>query len=686
MKIHSFLVVLVLFFNAVVAYGQKDYSKDADLAFKSEEFYTAIDLYKKAYSKEKSKDKKAEIVYRIAECYRLTNNTKQAETWYKKADKINYPDPTVIFYLAETKKMQGKYEEALVEYNRYLEKKPGDRKAVNGAKSCEEAKKWLENPTRYKVENVALLNTKQDDFCPTYAKKDYKELIFTSSREGTTGTEVDGRTGENFRDLFIAQLDKKGKWSTPVPLGETINSKDSEGAACLNKKMNTIYFTRCMNEKAKVMGCQIYTAKSKGQDWAEASVFPVVPDSITVGHPSMSDDENDFYFTSDMPGGFGGKDIWVVHYDKKAKTWSAPQNAGSVINTEGDEMFPYIHSDGALYFSSNGQVGMGGMDIFKAEKTGDKWDKITNMRYPINSAADDFGIIFEDKAEKGYFTSNRDGGKGGDDIYSFVLPPIAFTVQGVVTDKKTLKAIPGATVSLVGTDGSSLEVTTDKTGSYKFDLKPNTSYVIMAGHQDYLKNQAKETTVGIEEDRNFVHDLALDPKSKAIELPNIFYDLAKWTLRPESEEALNKLVETLNLNPTIVIELSSNTDYRGSDKYNEDLSQKRAQSVVDYLIAHEIDPERMVAKGYGETNPKMIDSKKDEEQFGFKVGTKLDPKFIDALPSDEEKEKAHQMNRRTEMKVLRDNYVPKPKTNTEGSGSTNPTEGNNTQPKTNSQN
>jgi peptidoglycan-associated lipoprotein len=680
MKINPFLVLFIFVLNTLSIYAQKDYSKDADRAFASEEYYTAIDLYKKAYSKEKVKDKKAEIVFRIAECYRKINNTKQAETWYKKADKINYPDPTVIFYLAETKKMQGKYEEALIEYNRYLEKKPGDKKAVNGAKSCEESKKWIDKPTRYKVDNVALLNTKQDDFCPTYAKKDYKELIFTSSREGTTGSAVDGRTGENFRDLFITQLDKKGKWSTPVPLGETINSKDSEGAACLNRKYNTIYFTRCLNENKKVTGCQIYTAKSKGQDWAESAIFPVVPDTITVGHPSMSDDENDFYFTSDMPGGYGGKDIWVVHYDKKAKTWSAPENLGSVINTEADEMFPYIHSDGSFYFSSNGHVGMGGMDVFKAEKTGDKWDKITNMRYPINSSSDDFGITFEDKAEKGYLTSNRDGGKGGDDIYSFVLPPIVFTVQGVVTDKKTLKAITSATVSLVGTDGSSLSVTTDKTGSYKFDLKPNTSYVITASSEKYLKNQAKETTVGIEEDRNFVHDLALDPIDIPIELPNIFYDLAKWTLRPESEEALNKLIETLNLNPTIVIELSSNTDYRGSDKYNEDLSQKRAQSVVDYLIAHEIDPERLVAKGYGEGNPKVIDSKKDEDVFGFKVGVKLDPKFIDALPTDEEKEKAHQMNRRTEMKVLRKDFVPKAKSNTEGSGNVAPTEGSNNQP------
>jgi peptidoglycan-associated lipoprotein len=355
-------------------------------------------------------------------------------------------------------------------------------------------------------------------------------------------------------------------------------------------------------------------------------------------------------FSSDMEGGSGGKDLWMITYDKKSKTWSKPKNLGSPINTPGDEMFPFIHKDGTLYFASNGHLGMGGLDIFRAEKIGEgTWGNVANMRYPINSPADDYGIIFEGEKERGFFTSNREGSMGGDDIWRFNLPPLLFVLQGVITDVDTKKPIPDATIKIIGSDGSVAEVKSDATGFYKFAengneryLNPNTSYTITVSAKDYLNGKGKETTVGLKESTTFVKDFALQTtKKKEIRFPEVLYDLGKYTLRPESEDSLMFLYQTLIDNPTIVIELSAHTDSRGSDKSNQILSENRAKSCVDFLISKGIDPERLVPKGYGETRLLVTDAE------------------IAKLKTVEEKEAAHQKNRRTVFSVIRSDYVPK---------------------------
>lgn len=644
--------------------AQKDLTKEAFDVFDAQEYTNAIAALKKAYGKEKDKAKKAEIIFKVAECYRLTNNWKQGEVWYRKAIKVKYTDPIAYLRLAESLKVMEKYQDAAVEFENYKQKNPSDPRGANGVESCTLAQKWKDNPTRYQVENVAQINGKNNDFSPAFSKKNYKELYFTSSRDDASGKQVDGWTGASFTDIFSAKVDKKGKWSTPQALAAPINSVFNEGAMTINTTASVIYFTRCGVEKKKAMGCELYKSSVNGQSYSDPELIPMgVPDSIVVtsGHPSLSADESKLYFASDMPGGKGGKDIWVLNWDKDKKRWSAPQNVGDGVNTPGDEMFPFIHADGSLYFSSNGHIGMGGLDIFKSTLQGDKYGNITNLRYPINSAGDDFGIIFEDKLEKGYFTSNRDGGKGGDDIYSFILPSLQFSLSGTVKDYKTKQPIANALVTIVGTDGSSLEATTDAKGFYKVDLAPATSYVLTAGKKgDYLNKTGKTTTVGFDTDKALVHDFELDPINKTIDLPNIYYDLAQWTLRPESKVALDGLIETLNNNPTIVIELGSHTDTRGSDEANLTLSQKRAQSVVDYLIENGIDADRLVAKGYGESVPRRIEI---ASSF-FKVGDVIDDNFIGKFKKEDPKfEEAHQMNRRTEFKVLRDNFVPKQKNN-----------------------
>ena len=663
MRITKFLVVAIIagLFSISVS-AQTDHLAIANQAFEGQEYYKAITLLKKAYSKEKDKANKAEIIYKTAECYRFVNDSKQAETWYRKALKIKYPENSVQLYYANALKANGKFEDAIVEYEKYAELAPDDPRGKNGAEACALAQKWVDNPSRYVVENTVQLNGKNMDFSPSYASRNHKELYFTSSRDNASGNEVDGWTGQGFTDIFSATIDNKGKWSKPKPLPATINSIYNEGAAVMNNDFNQMIFTRCGVKKKVKMGCELYSSNKSGDNWTEAEAIPFfVKDEgddstqVTVGHPALSADGKVLVFASDAEGGKGGRDLWKSNFDEEKKRWSKPVALASV-NTPGDEMYPFIHADGTLYFASNGHIGMGGLDIFMAEAQGEDWGNVTNMRSPINSSGDDFAIIFEKEQEKGYFTSNREDGKGSDDIYSFLLPALKFTLCGIVSDYKTKKEIGGATVSIVGTDGSSLETTTDANGKYCFDLAPATSYVITAGKKDfYLNKTGKTTTVGFEEDKDLVHDFELDPINRVIDLPNIFYDLGKWDLRPESKVALDGLVETLNDNPTIVVELGSHTDTRASDSYNLSLSQKRAQSVVDYLIENDVAGERLVAKGYGETTPKVLDVAVGQ----LPAGSVINDAFIAKLAGEELKEEAHQLNRRTEFKVLRNDYVPK---------------------------
>ena len=659
MKLFKILGVFALVtMLSLSASAQKNYKLDADVAFSGSKYYKAIEMYKKAYTKESKKEVKAEILFQIGECYRLKNDGKQAAVWYNKAIKALYEDPIAIFHVAEIYRAEGKYEEAMTEYKKYKAAKPGDKRADMGIKSCELAKEWKDNPTRTVVNPMPLINSEDYDFSPVFADKKNTEIYFTSTRQGSAGAEVSDVTGMNFSDLYMSQRDKKGKWSEPTALNETVNSPASEGASCLNARRNMIFFTRCGVEEKGVMGCSIYWAKKAGQKWGEAEIIPIAADTFTVGHPAISGDDNTLVFASDMPGGQGGKDLWYVTYDKKAKKWSEATNLGSEINTPGDEMFPFIRDNGELYFSSNGREGMGGLDIYKAASTGvNQWSGVENVQAPLNSSAHDFGIVFEPGQDRGFFTTSREGGKGGDDIWEFYLPPKLFTLLVKVKDLVTEEPLADAKIKLVGTDGSSVEGITTNNGEYLFELngeeryiKEETSYSLVVSKDKYLNAKGKETTVGLTESRNFVHEYVLQPvENTVIKLPLIEYAYNKADLRPNSKDSLNYLYNILVENPNITIQLRSHTDYRGSASYNQRLSQRRAQSCVDYLVKEKgIAADRIVAKGMGESEPiKGAD------------GTILSEAYIKALKSEEEKEAAHQRNRRTDFKVLRTDYVPK---------------------------
>jgi peptidoglycan-associated lipoprotein len=656
MKQFLLFLLLLIFVTSPDVTAQKRKSERAYSSFAAGEYYDAIDLFKDAYSKSKKSDKnlRTELVFMIAECYRLTNDPKNAETWYKLAIKSSYSRPEAEFWLAESLKKNGKYPLAIDEFKKYRLVAPSDARAEQEIRSCELAVEWQRNPEAYKVEEIKDLNSKESDFSPAYARDDFSMIYFTTSREGVAGKKTHGATGQNFTDIFESRVDKKSKWSTPVPV-EGINTEFEEGTPSFSSDYKELYFTRCEAGKREKKGCIIMYTKRNGDKWSDPKNLGLLPDSLVAAHPSISKDGLTLYFVSDLAGGFGKKDIWKVTRIRPGDAWSKPVNLGPDINTAGDELFPYIREDGSLYFSSDGLIGMGGLDIFSAKPQPDGSWVVQNMKTPINSFADDFGIAFEDGNEKGIFSSTRKG-KENDDLYSFELPPLRFNVTGLVKDEKTGLAISQSVIQLIASDGSNLQAESGTGGDFKFTLKADVDYIFLASKKGYLNGKEKETTKGQDKSRDFMVTMLLTPIDRPIELPNILYDFDKWDLRPESMVSLDKLVETLIDNSNITIEIMSHTDTRNTEEYNMILSQKRAQSVVDYLVSKGIEIERLTAKGYGKSSTKVVDAAIAAQYPFLKAGTQLTEQFVNSLPNDEEREMAHQINRRTEFKVLRTDY------------------------------
>ncbi len=656
-KRHFF--IFLLFICATLSAQNKKVVK-AYAIYNAGEYYNAIELLKDAYDYPSTTDPdKKKIIFYIGECYRKSNQPVKAELWYSKALKKGADNPIIHLYYANALKQNEKYDDAVKQYEEYKELMRTDERADNGIRACKLIQDWMANPNGYIVENAHFFNTKESEFAPAYGRDDYNVIYFTSSRKEALGEAIHGATGEKFPDIFESKRDKEGKWSIPTPLDENINTEFSDGTPSLSANFSTLFFTRCEKSKSKIMGCALCTANRDGETWSKAEGVKIeVNDSAVIAHPAISPDGNTLYFTANLKDGIGGKDIWYVV--KNGGDWSAPVNMGSKINTKGNEVFPYVHADGTLYFASDGHLGMGGLDIFKAEKLGgDDW-KVQNMGYPMNSKADDFAICFEKEEEKGFFASSRGSG-ANDDIYSFVLPPIRFNVTGKIKDENTLKPIGTADIKVIGSDGFTMEARSDKDGNFKFMLKPATDYVFIASAEDYLKGKNKLSTKGETKSKDFSVNINLPSIERPIEISNIYYDFAKWSLRPESMVSLDRLVEVLNENPNITIELMAHSDYIGSDETNLEVSQKRAQSVVDYLIDKGIAPERMIAKGYGESMPKQVDQKINEQAPFFEVGKVLTEQYILALPSDDYQEIAKQINRRTEFKVLSTDYKTKRK-------------------------
>ena len=677
-KLLRILSIVIFLFSVshsdVSAQKKSRKMKKADTAFNLEQYTDALELYTKAYKKTKDKALKAEILFKKAECYRMLSKIKRALTYYKKAIKAKYPDNIVYLKYADVLRMKGDFDGAQSQYSTYIERtlekeqltkeeimklaKDDLRKTYYiqgelGLRSCQFALKWKDAPTRYQVELMPVVNSRYSDYSPAFGNEDYTELYFTSSRKGLLTDKKDVRTGEYFSDVWFSKMNTKGVWSKPVVMPEPINTEGNEGPVYVNKRGTAMYFTQCKVEKKKDLGCAIYVSKRNGQNWGPTQLVQVKVDSnTTLGHPALNDDETVMVFSADFPPpvGYGGKDLYVTV--KEGRRWSHPTNLGPNVNTPGDEMFPFLAEDSTLYFASNGHVGMGGLDIYKTSQDNiGTWTQPINLKTPINSFGDDFGMIVERGGERGYFSSNRLRGKGSDDIYQFELPAIKLFVRGVVTDSKTGEIMTGVRVQLIGSNGTVNDIITDNTGTYEFKLETLTSYEIIVDIENYLTKIARETTEGLELSKTFIVDLALDPCKKEIILPLISYDFNKYDLRPESKIDLDNLVEALLDNPDVVIELKSHTDYIGSVSQNTKLSQKRADACIDYLIEKGIDATRLKSIGMGETEPFVIES----NDGMFKVGDVLTESYIKQLSFKKNKEKANQYNRRTSFKVISGN-------------------------------
>lgn len=655
MKAHFTIYVLFLLIVSSLYSCKSAKLSDAEEKQRIGEYYEAAAIYRKVYTKTspKKRDLRGYIAYRMAECNRLINNTAKATSAYMNAIRYDYPDSTVYLRMGQMLQKTGRYPEAIKNYDIYMENDPSNLLAINGIQGCELAPGWKKNPTRYEVRRMDKFNSRRGEFSPMLAGDKYDQLYFASSRSKDKDAKVSAITGQNNNNLFLVKQDEKGAWLAPVELEDEVNTEYDEGTPSFSPDGNTMYYTYCAQDPEGPRTAEIYISTRSSAKWGKGTRATIVKDSVTaLGHPSISPDGKYLYFVSDAVGGFGGKDIFRARV--AGNDFGPMENLGEEINTPGDEMFPYVRDSVTLYFASNGHPGMGGLDLFKAtqDSTG-KWN-VENLGAPINSMGDDFGITFAGKEERGFFCSNRNDAQGYDHIYSFERPTITIFIEGIVNDVDEYP-IEDATVRIVGKDGLNVKVPVKKDGTYRVELERDIRYVMMASARGYL-NQNYELHTGPEEkNETYIVDFFLSPISKPVVIDNIFYDFDKATLRPESKKALDEMIKMLNDNPNVTIELGAHTDRKGTDQYNERLAQRRAQSVVDYLIAGGIEAARLEAKGYGESVPKTI-NKKMAKQFDFlKEGDVLTEEFILALPP-EQQEIADQINRRTEFKVLRTNY------------------------------
>jgi len=635
--------------------GAAKHGRDALLSHEIGEYYKAIKKYRKASRKEKDREKRKIYDFNTAECYRYIGDYDRAEIFYKTVIRRGFSDPIVLLHHADMLRFTQQYEEALETYRAYLDSVPGDERAIAGIEAMRKTQEWVANPTRHIINPLKEINSYGSDYAPVFVAGRDNEVIFTSSRKAATGKKESMITGQSYADLFRATFGvQKQKWEQPKLLEENliINTGDEEGTATLSSTGEQMIFTRCRYDKSQPLGAELYTSSQSRGSWSEPIRVDVVGDSIIAAHPAFNEDESVLYFVCDMPGGQGGKDIWMA--EKEGSSYSKAVNLGTAINTAGDEMFPFVRDNGELYFASNGLVGMGGFDIFKATKNEDDNWTVENMGSPMNSPADDFGIAYVVGENKGMFSSNRKGSRG-DDIYSFVVPPKIYNVEGEVFDKETNSKIDGVTVRIIGTDGTNLKMRT-KNGKFQLKLKPETEYIFAAYKDGYLRDKAAANTIGLEDSKDFKFELFLTPTDSPIKVENINYEFGSWELLPESKIALDTLVQVLVFNPTITIELMAHTDHVGSDQFNFDLSQKRAQSVVDYLIEKGINAQRLVAKGYGETWPKKVTRKIAREHDFLKRNDELTEDFIMEL-TEEQQEIARAINRRTEFRVLSTDFI-----------------------------
>ncbi len=679
----------------MAACGADSAMKKGDKFFALGEYYDAAAQYKKAYTQTKSKDRplRGQRALRMADCYRRINYTQRAIAAYNNAVRYKQADSLSMLYLAQLQLKNGNYKEserlfaalcdslAIPASTRQAVVLPAgisdyEYQCIVGLQSAQKAPKWKAEAalSGYTVKKQDIFNSRRAEYSPMLFGEDYDQLFFTSTRNQAQGDELSGITGTKPADIFVSVKDDKGKWLKPEAAETDVNTELDEGACSFSPDGKTMYLTVCKTDPSYPRFAQIATSNRSDASWSKATVLEIAHDTLSAyAHPAVSPDGMWLYYVSNMPGSLGGYDIW-----RSAITTSGlgvPENLGAPINTPGDEMFPTFRPNGDLYFSSNGHPGMGGLDIYiakpvevtepssQSKSKGNSQNKnrqlstyeIVHPGAPLNSAADDFGMTFEGLHNRGFFSSNRGDARGWDHIYSFEKAEITQTVRGWVYEQEGYE-LPQALVYMVGNDGTNLKLSVRGDGSFNQEVQPGVDYVFLGTCKGYLNHKEQLHPDTLLESHEYVLQFPLASITAPVLIDNIFYDYDKATLRPESTKALDELIALLNENPNVTIELSAHCDYHGSAAYNKGLAQRRAESVVNYLVDHGIAADRLSPMGYGKEKPKTVKKKLTETYPWLKEGDVLTEEFIKAIDDPEKQEICNQLNRRTEFIVLRTTY------------------------------
>jgi len=619
---------------------------DGAKAYEQKKFVLASDLLKKEIANENDLYKKIEKLQLLADAFDEMDQPAGKVNALQQIKDLD-ANPQYLFDLALAQKENEEYTSALSSFKTYKALMNDSYYTDPQIKLCEEAISYLPAKSNIKIANLEQINSSASDYAPRLYKNG--AIVFTSARASSVGDLVQPWDNQKSSDLFFANKNK-GIWEGVENFSEVLNTPLAEGIATFSKNFETVYFTRCDYLDIGNSFCRIFQAEADGDTWYEAGLLSIFSDSVNIGQPHLSADGQRLYFSSDAPFGYGKNDIYFMI--KNGAEWSQPYNAGFFINTEKDEVFPTTDSKGNIYFSSNGKTGYGGLDIYKAAPDKFAFAPASLLPYPINSGADDFSFIFIKEAVKGsqdmiiesaLFSSSRKGGKGNDDIYKYEKLFINFYVLDLsIIEKKYenplngesnvlgMQALPGAIVLMKGQEKIS-----PVDGKLKFILEAETDYKILISKTNYFNRSIEFSTKELRSTDSLTitifKEVALEKifPEKEIVIENIYYDYDKATLREESLPILDKLVSFFDENQDLKIEIGSHTDSRGSDQYNQDLSQRRAQSVVDYFIAKGVPSAQLSAKGYGES--------------------KLINECANGVECSEEK---HQKNRRTTFRVI----------------------------------
>lgn len=629
-----------------------------DAAIAIGEYCEAAAQYKRAYTRIPPKDRKwrGEVAYKMADAYRRYGNTARALGAYRNAARYGKGDTLTWFYIGELLRMQGDYRGAEKAYRQYLDSVPGDAMALRALHSLDDAAAIKERGSAYTVKMEPLFNGSRSDYAPALGGEESSQLYFSTTRPAMTGGELSGITGMKCGDIYMARKDEKGKWKVPEALEGDINTDYDEGTPAFSADGKTMYMTVCRTDPEYPRMAEIWSSNRADAGWSKPTALKITADTLSsYAHPAPSPDGRWLYFTSDMPGGYGGLDLWRARMDGHGI--GSIENLGPEVNTEGDEVFPAFRPSGELYFSSNGRTpSLGGLDFYRAvEDTVTGHWQVIHLPYPLNSSADDFGITFEGWHNRGFFSTNRTtGGRGWDKIFSFSYPEVLQTVKGWVYEQDGYE-LPEAIVYMVGSDGTNEKLSVRSDGSFEMAVTPGVDYLFLGTCKGYLNYRNMLHADSMEVEHQHVLQFPLPSINVPVLVRNVFYAFDKADLTEESVAALDRLTNMLKENPNITIELAAHCDYRGNDAYNLNLSQRRAESVVNYLTEHGIAIDRLTAKGYGETQPKVVNKKLTETYPFLHEGDTLTVPYIMAL-TEEQQEICNALNRRTEFRVLRTTY------------------------------